>query len=161
MDQEEDRRDNVAYEIVYCNHTRIFTWKADIKNQTAVNTGMADCRNDLGTTRNFVGRWRDIRCTVVSDDRSSFWNVRVGLMIGTELVWNKIKKSGKAIVFTTCTQSLEHFSLYRLSLELYFIFRIFRLYLAFLFGGIALATAPARHCRSCVNLIQKVRLQTH
>ena len=30
----------------------------------------------------------------------------VGLMIGTELVWNKIKKSGKAIVFTTITQSL-------------------------------------------------------
>ena len=25
----------------------------------------------------------------------------VGLMIGTELVWNKIKKSGKAIVITT------------------------------------------------------------
>lgn len=27
----------------------------------------------------------------------------VGLMIGTELVWNKIKRSGKAIVITTFT----------------------------------------------------------
>lgn len=45
----------------------------------------------------------------------------VGLMIGTELVWNKIKRSGKAIVITTFTQSVG----------------------TFLFGGIALATAPA------------------
>ena len=28
----------------------------------------------------------------------------VGLMIGTELVWNKIKRSGKSIVITTLTQ---------------------------------------------------------
>lgn len=33
----------------------------------------------------------------------------VGLMIGTELVWNKIKRSGKAIVVTTLTQSLGTF----------------------------------------------------
>ena len=33
----------------------------------------------------------------------------VGLMIGTELVWNKIKKSGRAIVITTLTQSLGTF----------------------------------------------------
>ena len=33
----------------------------------------------------------------------------VGLMIGTELVWNKIKRSGKAIVITTLTQSLGTF----------------------------------------------------
>lgn len=30
----------------------------------------------------------------------------VGLMIGTELVWNKIKKSGRSIIITTLTQSL-------------------------------------------------------
>lgn len=33
----------------------------------------------------------------------------VGLMIGTELGWNKIKKSGKAIIITTLTQSLGTF----------------------------------------------------
>ncbi len=33
----------------------------------------------------------------------------VGLMIGTELVWKKIKKSGKAIIITTLTQSLGTF----------------------------------------------------
>ena len=35
----------------------------------------------------------------------------VGLMIGTELVWKKIKRSGKAIVITTLTQSLGTFLL--------------------------------------------------
>ena len=30
----------------------------------------------------------------------------MGLMIGTELVWNKIKKSGCSIIITTLTQSL-------------------------------------------------------
>lgn len=30
----------------------------------------------------------------------------VGLMIGTELVWNKSKKSGWSIIITTLTQSL-------------------------------------------------------
>ena len=30
----------------------------------------------------------------------------VGLMIGTELVWKRIKKSGRSIIITTLTQSL-------------------------------------------------------
>ena len=33
----------------------------------------------------------------------------VGLMIGTELVWRKIKSAGKQIVITTLTQSLGTF----------------------------------------------------
>ena len=33
----------------------------------------------------------------------------VGLMIGTELVWHKIKSSGKQIIVTTLTQSLGTF----------------------------------------------------
>lgn len=33
----------------------------------------------------------------------------VGLMIGTELVWKKLKRSGRAIVITTLTQSLGTF----------------------------------------------------
>lgn len=67
----------------------------------------------------------------------------VGLMIGTELVWNKIKASGKAIVITTLTQSLGTFLVVSLVFGLVFAWKGLPLYLAFLFGGIALATAPA------------------
>lgn len=67
----------------------------------------------------------------------------VGLMIGTELVWKKIKRSGKAIVVTTLTQSLGTFALVSLVFGIVFFFTGTPLYLAFVFGGIALATAPA------------------
>lgn len=67
----------------------------------------------------------------------------VGLMIGTELVWNKIKRSGKAIVITTFTQSVGTFLFVSLVFGIVFYFQGIPLYLAFLFGGIALATAPA------------------
>lgn len=66
-----------------------------------------------------------------------------GLMIGTELVWNKIKRSGKAIVITTLTQSLGTFAVVSLVFGIVFFFAGIPLYLAFIFGGIALATAPA------------------
>ncbi len=67
----------------------------------------------------------------------------VGLMIGTELVWNKIKRSGKAIVITTLTQSIGTFLFVSLVFGIVFSIQGIPLYLAFLFGGIALATAPA------------------
>ncbi len=67
----------------------------------------------------------------------------VGLMIGTELVWNKIKKSGKAIVITTVFQSLSTFLVVSLTFCLIFHFTGLPFYLGFIFGGIALATAPA------------------
>lgn len=67
----------------------------------------------------------------------------VGLMIGTELVWKKIKKSGKSIIVTTLTQSLGTFLIVSLVFGIIFYFSNIPLYLAFLFGGIALATAPA------------------
>lgn len=67
----------------------------------------------------------------------------VGLLIGTELVWNKIKKSGKQIVITTLTQSLGAFFLVSLVFGAIFYFTGVPIYLAFIFGGIALATAPA------------------
>lgn len=67
----------------------------------------------------------------------------VGLMIGTELVWNKIKRSGKAIVITTLTQSLGTFLLVSLVFGIVFYIAGIPLYLALIFGGIALATAPA------------------
>lgn len=67
----------------------------------------------------------------------------VGLMIGTELVWNKIKKSGRSIIITTLTQSLGTFLVVSLTFGIIFWLTDIPLYLAFLFGGIALATAPA------------------
>lgn len=67
----------------------------------------------------------------------------VGLMIGTELVWKKIKQSGKAIIITTLTQSLGTFFLVSLVFGVVFYFSNIPVYLAFIFGGIALATAPA------------------
>lgn len=67
----------------------------------------------------------------------------VGLLIGTELVWKKIKKSGKQIIITTLTQSLGTFFVVSLVFGVVFYFVRFPIYLAFIFGGIALATAPA------------------
>ena len=67
----------------------------------------------------------------------------VGLMIGTELVWRKLKQSGRAIIITTLTQSLGTFLFVSLVFGIVFYFSHIPLYLAFLFGGIALATAPA------------------
>ena len=67
----------------------------------------------------------------------------VGLMIGTELVWKKIKSAGKQIIITTLTQSLGTFLFVSLVFGITFYFMNLPIYLAFLFGGIALATAPA------------------
>lgn len=66
-----------------------------------------------------------------------------GLMLGTELIWSKIKCYGKSLVVTTLTQSLGTFFI--VSLVFGIIFQCVGLptYLAFAFGGIALATAPA------------------
>lgn len=44
----------------------------------------------------------------------------VGLMIGTELVWRKIKKSGKPIIITTFTQSLGTFFIVTLTFGVVF-----------------------------------------
>ncbi|MEG0249634.1 MAG: cation:proton antiporter [Peptostreptococcus sp.] len=67
----------------------------------------------------------------------------VGLMIGTELVWNRIKKSGKSIIITTLTQSIGTFLLVTIVFSIVFAVTGLPIYLAFIFGGIALATAPA------------------
>ena len=67
----------------------------------------------------------------------------VGLMIGTELVWSKLKRFGRSIVITTLTQSLGTFLLLCLVFGVVFYLSQLPVYLAFLLGGIALATAPA------------------
>lgn len=66
-----------------------------------------------------------------------------GLILGTELVWNKIKKYGKSLVVTTLTQSLGTFLVVSLVFGIIFKCVGIPIYLAFVFGGIALATAPA------------------
>ena len=67
----------------------------------------------------------------------------VGLMIGTELVWSQLKKSGKSIMTITLTQSIGTFILVSIVFGIIFKFMGIPVYLAFIFGGIALATAPA------------------
>jgi len=67
----------------------------------------------------------------------------VGLLIGTELVWNNIKKTGKQIIITTLTQSLGTFLLVSAVFGVVFYYSGIPLYVALIFGGIALATAPA------------------
>ncbi|WMM24937.1 cation:proton antiporter [Tissierella sp. MB52-C2] len=74
---------------------------------------------------------------------SSILECAVGLMIGTELVLKKLKESGKQIIITTLTQSLGTFFLVTLFFGIIFHFMNIPIYLAFIFGGIALATAPA------------------
>ena len=66
-----------------------------------------------------------------------------GLMLGTELIWKKIKSYGKALMVTTLTQSLGTFIFVSLVFAIVFYCTDIPVYLAFAFGGIALATAPA------------------
>ncbi len=67
----------------------------------------------------------------------------VGLMIGTELVWSQLKKSGKSIMTIALTQSIGTFLLVSIIFGIIFKFMGIPIYIAFIFGGIALATAPA------------------
>ena len=67
----------------------------------------------------------------------------VGLMIGTELVFNKLKKYGKALVVTTVVQSVGTYIFVSLVFSLIFMTMNIPLYLGFIFGGVAPAPAPA------------------
>lgn len=66
-----------------------------------------------------------------------------GLMLGTELVWKELKSYGRGLVVTTLTQSLGTFLFVTLVFAAAFLLADIPVYLAFIFGGIALATAPA------------------
>lgn len=67
----------------------------------------------------------------------------LGLMIGTELLWNKLKRAGRQIFVTTITESLGTFLVVSAVFALVFWMQGEPIYLAFLLGGISLATAPA------------------
>lgn len=66
-----------------------------------------------------------------------------GVMLGSELIWSKLKASGKPLIVTTLTQSLGTFAVVTLAFGIVFYATNIPVYLAFVFGGIALATAPA------------------
>lgn len=73
----------------------------------------------------------------------SIFECAMGLMIGSELVLKELKKSGKQIIVATIFQSLTTFFVVTLFFGTIFYFTNMPLYVAFIFGGIALATAPA------------------
>lgn len=66
-----------------------------------------------------------------------------GVMIGREIIFKKIAKSGKKIIGITFVQSIGTFLFVSAVFSLVFLIADIPVYLAFVFGGIALATAPA------------------
>ncbi|MEG0306791.1 MAG: cation:proton antiporter [Clostridium sp.] len=72
-----------------------------------------------------------------------FGEVAIGLIIGTELIWKELKKSGKQIITITITEALGTFAVVSLAFGITFYFAGVPVALAFVFGAIALATAPA------------------
>lgn len=66
-----------------------------------------------------------------------------GLMIGTEILFKKMKAYGKQVVGITVVQSIGTFLFVSLCFAVAFLLTDYPVWLAFIFGGIALATAPA------------------
>lgn len=66
-----------------------------------------------------------------------------GVMIGKEIIFKKIASSGKQIIGITFIQSIGTFLVVSLAFAITFSIAKIPVYLAFIFGGIALATAPA------------------
>lgn len=67
----------------------------------------------------------------------------VGLMIGSELIWKKMRQAGKQIFVTTLTESLGTFLTVSIVFGVIFWLTDIPLYLAVMFGAVSLATAPA------------------
>ena len=72
-----------------------------------------------------------------------FFECFAGVMIGREIVFKKIAKSGKQIIGITFIQSIGTFLFVSGVFAITFLIANIPVYLAFVFGGIALATAPA------------------
>lgn len=73
----------------------------------------------------------------------SFLECGMGLMLGSEMVWRKIRSYGKQIVVITLAQSLMTFLVVSIAFSSIFYFMDMPVFLGLIFGGIALATAPA------------------
>lgn len=69
--------------------------------------------------------------------------VGIGLLIGTELIWEEIKNFGKQIVIICFAEAFSTFFVVSFCFGVIFLLSGIPLYLAVIFGAIALATAPA------------------
>lgn len=74
---------------------------------------------------------------------SSICEITAGLFIGTELIWKDLKKSGKQILTICFTEAFGAFFIVTLAFVCVFAVMDIPIYLAVIFGAIALATAPA------------------
>ena len=87
---------------IYRRCAGIIRQQAGVEAEASFHPGLADRQHDPGAACPFSGQsgaaWYQ---SVVHVPECA-----VGLMIGTELVWNKSKKSGRSIIITTLTQSL-------------------------------------------------------
>lgn len=72
-----------------------------------------------------------------------FFECFAGVMIGREIIFKKIASSGKQIIGITFMQSIGTFLFVSLIFTIVFLITGTPIYLSFVFGGIALATAPA------------------
>lgn len=84
-----------------------------------------------------------------------------GVMIGREIVFRKIAKSGKQIIGITFVQSIGTFLFVSAAFSAVFTITHIPVYLAFVFGGIALATAPAPLYPLLMNTTQADRSPKH
>lgn len=74
---------------------------------------------------------------------SQLFELSVGLLFAKELVIKKMKAYGKQVITITAFESIGTFVLVTLVFGILFYFMNIPLYVAVIFGGIALATAPA------------------
>ena len=72
-----------------------------------------------------------------------FFECFAGVMIGREIIFKKIAGSGRQIIGITFVQSIGTFLFVSVVFGIVFLITDIPVYLAFIFGGIALATAPA------------------
>lgn len=72
-----------------------------------------------------------------------FFECFAGVMIGREIIFKKIASSGRQIIGITFVQSIGTFLFVSIVFGIVFLITDIPIYLAFIFGGIALATAPA------------------
>ena len=72
-----------------------------------------------------------------------FFECFAGVMIGREIIFKKIASSGKQIIGITFIQSIGTFLFVSVIFGIVFLITDIPVYLACIFGGIALATAPA------------------
>lgn len=73
---------------------------------------------------------------------TNWMQVAFGLMLGTELVWRKIREFGRALMATTLTQSLGTFAVVSAAFMIIFRMENVPVFLGLIMGSIALATAP-------------------